>query len=133
MANLLTHIKIYPHKLEKWERIMHTMVGQTFGTETGVIRYEYWKGQEECRYYCLLCFEDKLAFYRHQTSDHHESQDFVDVIEDFHLEYLDPVKGASTGVSETLDPPLPDDVGALMKQGQENFPIDIAPWWKDRL
>jgi len=132
MANLLAHIKIKTDRLEKWESIMQTMVSDTFQTETGVIRYEYWKGQERGHYYCLLCFEDKWAFYRHQISDHHEAQDFADVIEDIRLEYIDPVQVASTGVNETRHPPLPADADGLMKKAQELFPIDIAPWWAER-
>ena len=62
MASLLAHIKIQPGKEEKWEAIMHDMVNETFRTEDGVIRYEYWKGQEDLSYYCLLSFKDKLAF-----------------------------------------------------------------------
>ena len=45
MTTLLAHIKIKPGKSEKWEAIMADMVEQTFATETGVRRYEYWKGQ----------------------------------------------------------------------------------------
>ena len=56
MATLLAHITIQPGKEAKWEAIMRDMVAQTFGTEDGVIRYEYWKGQEPLSYYCLLSF-----------------------------------------------------------------------------
>lgn len=49
MATLLAHIQIQPGKEEKWEAIMHDMVHHTFGTEEGVIRYEYWKGQSRFR------------------------------------------------------------------------------------
>ena len=66
MASLLAHIKIQPGKEQKWEAIMHDMVSQTFASEEGVVRYEYWKGQEPNAYYCLLSFKDKWAFYHHQ-------------------------------------------------------------------
>lgn len=62
MTTLLAHISIKPDKLEKFEAITEDMVKQTLGTETGVVRYEYWKGQQENFYYCLLSFEDKWAF-----------------------------------------------------------------------
>ena len=132
MASLLAHIRIKPGKLEKWEGIMADMVKQTFATEHGVARYEYWKGQEPGFYYCLLSFEDKWAFYRHQVSDHHESHDFADVIADIRLEYIDPVQGAGGGLAATQDPPLPDDADQGMTTAQRLFPLDMADWWEGR-
>jgi quinol monooxygenase YgiN len=132
MATLLAHIRIKPGKEEKWEAIMHDMVAQTFGTEEGVLRYEYWKGQEPLSYYCLLSFRDKWAFYHHQMSDHHEGHDFADVLAGIRLEYVSPVEGAGGGLPPTLDPALPDDASAAMKTAQERFPLDIPEWWGGR-
>lgn len=130
MTTLLAHIKIKPGKEAEWEAIMTDMVAQTFATETGVKRYEYWKGQAENAYYCLLSFEDKWAFYRHQMSDHHEGHDFADVLAGIELEYLDPVQGAGGGLARTEDPPLPPDADEAMRTAQGRFPLTIAPWWK---
>ena len=132
MTTLLVHIRIKPGKEEKWEAIMGDMVAQTFDTETGVARYEYWKGQEENFYYCLLSFDDKWAFYRHQMSDHHEGHDFADVLAGIRLEYVDPVRGAGGGLAPTEDPPLPADATPAQETAQERFPLDIAPWWGGR-
>ena len=132
MTTLLAHIRIKPDKLEKWETIMSDMVRQTFGTESGVKRYEYWKGAEENFYYCLLSFDDKWAFYRHQMSDHHEGHDFADVIADIRLEYLSPVKGAGGDLSPSADPPLLENMDGSMREAQERFPIEIANWWAQR-
>lgn len=132
MTTLLAHISIKPDKLEKFEAITEDMVKQTLGTETGVVRYEYWKGQQENFYYCLLSFEDKWAFYRHQMSDHHEGHDFADVIADIRLEYVDPVEGASGGLGPTSDPEPTDDMDEKMKIAQERYPLDIASWWTGR-
>lgn len=132
MTTLLAHIRIKPDKLEKWEGIMSDMVRQTFGSESGVERYEYWKGAEENFYYCLLSFKDKWAFYRHQMSDHHESHDFADVIADIRLEYLSPVEGAGGGLSPSEDPPLLENMDETMRAAQERFPIEIASWWRER-
>lgn len=132
MASLLAHIRIKPGKEAKWEAIIHDMVTQTFATEDGVIRYEYWKGQEPLSYYCLLSFKDKRAFYHHQMSDHHEGHDFADVLAGIRLEYIDPVEGAGGGLPPTLDPALPDDASEAMKTAQERFPLDIAAWWSGR-
>jgi quinol monooxygenase YgiN len=132
MATLLAHITIQPGKEAKWEAIMHDMVAETFGTEDGVIRYEYWKGQEPLSYYCLLSFKDKWAFYHHQMSDHHERHDFADVLAGITLEYIDPVKGAGGGLPPTTDPVLPDDASDAMKTAQERFPLSIPAWWSAR-
>ncbi len=132
MASLLAHIRIKPGKETKWEAIMQDMVKQTFATEEGVVRYEYWKGQGVNFYYCLLSFKDKLAFYHHQMSDHHESHDFAEVIADIKLEYIDPVQGAGGGLATTEDPALPANASDAQRKAQELFPLDIAPWWSAR-
>lgn len=132
MASLLAHIQIKPGKEEKWEAIMRDMVHHTFGTEEGVIRYEYWKGQEPLSYYCLLSFKDKWAFYHHQMSDHHEGHDFADVLAGIKLEYVDPVEGAGGGLPHTSDPALPCDANEAMRTAQERFPLAIPAWWSGR-
>jgi quinol monooxygenase YgiN len=130
MTTLLAHITIKPGKEAKWHAIMRDMVEQTFATETGVRRYEYWKGQAENAYYCLLSFDDKWAFYRHQMSDHHEGHDFADVLAGIRLEYVDPVEVAGGGLAPTRDPPLPADASPDMVRAQERFPLTIPAWWR---
>lgn len=132
MTTLLAHIRIKPGKEAKWEAIMADMVTQTATTETGVRRYEYWKAQAENTYYCLLSFDDKWAFYRHQMSEHHEGHDFADVLAGIELEYLDPVKGAGGDLPPTLDPALPDNAGEAMRTAQARFPLAIPAWWSER-
>ena len=132
MTTLLAHIRIKPGKEAKWEAIMHDMVAQTFATEDGVVRYEYWKGQEPNAYCCLLSFADKWAFYAHQMSEHHEGHDFADVFAGIELEYIDPVKGAGGDLASTLDPPLPDDASEAMRTAQTRFPLAIPAWWSGR-
>jgi len=130
MTTLLAHIQIKPGKEAKWEGIMHDMVAETFGTEEGVLRYEYWKGHEPLNYYCLLSFKDKWAFYHHQMSDHHEGHDFADVLAGIRLEYIDPVEGAGGGLPPTTDPALADDASEAMRTAQERFPLAIPAWWR---
>jgi quinol monooxygenase YgiN len=132
MTTLLAHIRIKPGKEDKWEAIITDMVAQTFASEDGVRRYEYWKGQEPNLYYCLLSFADKWAFYEHQMSDYHEGHDFADVLEGIRLEYVDPVEGAGGGLARTLDPPLPPDASAAQRTAQERFPLAIPAWWGGR-
>ncbi|MFN7174579.1 MAG: putative quinol monooxygenase [Thermaurantiacus tibetensis] len=132
MTTLLAHIRIRPDKLETWEAIMEDMVRQTHATEPGVVRYEYWKGEAENSYYCLLSFRDKWAFYHHQMSDHHESHPFGEVLESIRLEYVDPVSTAAPGLVRTEDPPLPEGAPEAMRIAQERFPLTIASWWAGR-
>ena len=132
MTTLLAHIKIKPGTEEKWEAIMADMAHQTWTTETGVKRYEYWKGEEPNLYYCLLSFDDKATFYRHQMSPHHEGHDFAAVLDGIRLEYLDPVKGAGGGLAPTIDAPQPEDAEADLKTAQERFPLTIPARWSGR-
>jgi quinol monooxygenase YgiN len=132
MTTLLAHIKIKPGSEAQWEEIMADMIHQTWSTETGVKRYEYWKGEAPNLYYCLLSFDDKVAFYRHQMSPHHEGHDFAAVLEDIRLEYVDPVKGSGGGLPPTVDAPLPADADADLMTAQERFPITIPAWWSGR-
>ena len=132
MTTLLAQIRIKPGKEAEWEAIMADMVAQTAATETGVQRYEYWKAQTENAYYCLLSFDDKWAFYRHQMSEHHEGHDFADVLEGIELEYLDPVQGSGGGLPATIDAPLPDAADEAMRTAQARFPLAIPAWWSGR-
>ena len=132
MTTLLAHIKIKAGTEDKWEAIMADMIHQTWGTETGVQRYEYWKGEEPNLYYCLLSFDDKWAFYRHQMSPHHEGHDFAAVLDGIRLEYVGPVNGAGGGLPPTVDPALPDDADADLRTAQERFPLTIPAWWSGR-
>ena len=132
MTTLLAHLTIKPGKEEEWEAIMHDMITQTFATEEGVLRYEYWKGQQPNFYYCLLSFTDKWTFYAHQMSDHHETHDFAAVLDGIRLEYIDPVEGAGGGLSHTEDPPLPADASEAQRTAQERYPLGLAAWWQGR-
>ena len=131
MTSILAHIEIQEGKEEKWEAIMHDMVSRTFEEETGVLRYEYFKGQKPNFYYCFLSFKDKWTFYRHQNSDHHEGYDFAEVLKNIKLEYLDPVEDACP-LPGTEDPPLTNDMGEDMRRAQKQYPSAIADWWTGR-
>ncbi len=130
MTTILAHIEIKTGKEEQFESIMKDMAEKTL-LEPGVLRYEYFKGQQENFYYCLLAFKDKWAFYEHQNSDHHEGHDFADVLKNVKLEYLDPVDGASP-LPHTLDPPLTEQMSEAMKTAEARYPSQIASWWANR-
>ena len=131
MTTLLAHIEIKAGQEAIFEEIMADMVEHTLNEELGVLRYEYYKGQQENFYYCLLSFSDKWAFYQHQNSDYHEGHDFGSVIKSIRLEYLDPVSDANP-LNPTVDAPLTADMDEQMHRAQKLYPIDIANWWRTR-
>jgi quinol monooxygenase YgiN len=131
MTSILAHIEIHEGKEAQWEAIMQDMVSRTFEVETGVLRYEYFKGQKPNFYYCVLSFTDKWAFYRHQNSDHHENHNFADVLKTISLEYIDPV-GDANPLPHTEDPQLTGEMDAGMHNAQKLYPISLAGWWAPR-
>ena len=54
MTTLLARIRIKPGCEARWEAIVQSMVRQTLANEAGVLRYEYWKGQEPNLWYSLF-------------------------------------------------------------------------------
>ncbi len=131
MTTLLAHIKIKPGTESEWEEAMQNLVENTLANESGVIRYEYWKGQESRRYYGLLSFTTKKAFFEHQDADYHRNQTYGDIFEDIRLEFLDPVATASP-LPPTENTPLPDDASAGIREWETRTPVQIADWWSGR-
>ena len=131
MSTLLAKIRIHPGREAEFEEVMAYMYRQTHDTEEGVLRYEYWRGHEPGRYYCLLSFTDSTAFWRHQASDHHEGQmqRFQGCIADLELETVDPVQQASELPATTASVILASEPPAVQQQA-ELFPINEASWWQ---
>ena len=130
MSNILAHIQIHPGKEAEFEEIMAYMYRETHDHEEGVLRYEYWRGREPGFYYCLLSFDDNLAFWRHQASDHHEGQmaRFAECIKDLDLETVDPVPTASP-LPATREQAVPADESEAVKEQAAMFPLTLADWW----
>ncbi|MCP5179091.1 MAG: antibiotic biosynthesis monooxygenase [Pseudomonadales bacterium] len=131
MATLLARLKVRAGMEARWETMMAELVDNTLAHETGVIRYEYWKGQEPRTWYGLLSFVSKLAFFTHQDAPYHRDQPYGDCIEDMHLEWLDPVDGASP-LPHTTDSPLPADTPDNLREWENRSPIQVADWWAGR-
>ena len=72
MATFLARITVKPGAEAEFERIAADLYEATHKHESGVRRYEYWRGADDRTYYCSAAFDDFLAFLAHQTSDHHE-------------------------------------------------------------
>lgn len=131
MSSLLAKIQIHPGKEAEFEDVMAYMYRQTHGSEEGVLRYEYWRGQGPGFYYCLLSFRDAVTFWRHQASDHHEGemQRFGQCIAALELETIDPVQQASP-LPATIEAPLPAGESQAVQEQAQLYPITEAAWWQ---
>jgi quinol monooxygenase YgiN len=130
MATILAHIRVKPGTEATFEGIARRLHRATHETETGVLRYEYWRGAEPRSYYALLSFDDFRTFIVHQTSDHHEaaSPAIGEVVEALRLEWVDPVRGASD-LPRTESQEVPADADELTRAYSNRFAAEIADWW----
>jgi quinol monooxygenase YgiN len=131
MATLLVHIKIHPGKEAAFERVAHAMYEATHGTESGVRRYEYWRGEAEGTYYCLQSFDDANCFIRHQVSPHHEGfgPDFAELIQSIRLEWVDALADASPLVPSRHQD-LPADATDAMRNYAKRQGLQVQAWWE---
>jgi quinol monooxygenase YgiN len=130
MATILAHIRVKEGAEAAFEDIARRLHHATHTEETGVRRYEYWRGAEPRTYYTLLSFDDFATFIEHQTSDHHEqaSPDLGGLFEAFRLEWVDPVQGASDLVA-TNSQDLAADADELSQRYAQRFAAQVADWW----
>lgn len=130
MATILAHIRVKPGAEVRFEAIATDLYRATHEHESGVRRYEYWRGADERTYYALLAFDDFDAFLAHQTSDHHESASpaLGEVIEAMRLEWVDPVPSASP-LAPSVPTPVPDGASDLWRRYADRFAVREAPWW----
>ena len=130
MATILAHIQIKPGAEAAFENTARAMHEASHGRETALRRYEYWRGQKQGYYYCLLAFDDFRGFMAHQTSPHHEAAaaPLMESIADLKLEWLDPVPGASD-LASSQPQAIADDANELTKRYAEIFPVALAEWW----
>lgn len=129
MATILAHINVVQGKEADFERIAAEMYDATHKQETGVRRYEYWRGEQTGMYYCLLSFDDFRAFLTHQTSEHHKAPDWGSVLAGIRLEWVDPLANGSD-LPTTEPQEVAEDASDLMKQYAETYAVKRADWWK---
>lgn len=131
MATCLAHIRVKDGKAAEFEALATQLYAASTGHEPGMVRYEYWRGQEPGSYYCLESFTTGFAgFLAHETSPHHEAaaEPIMALIEDFKLEWLDPVPGAAPlGTSHEFT--LGADATERERLYAELFPLRLASWW----
>lgn len=130
MATIIAHIRVKPGSETAFEEIARRLYRATHDSETGVRRYEYWRGAEPRSYYTVLAFEDFPTFIAHQTSEHHESAaaELGAVIESLRLEWVDPVAGASD-LPATHGGGIAADADELTERYSRRFAAEIAGWW----
>jgi len=130
MATILAHIRVRDGAEAQFEALARNLHAATHTNETGVRRYEYWRGADERTYYSLLAFDDYRAFLAHQTSAHHESAspELRGVVEAIRLEWVDPVQGASD-LPPTESQDIAPDADALTREYAARFAVDVAGWW----
>jgi quinol monooxygenase YgiN len=130
MATLLAHITVKPGCESRFESVARTLYDATHANETGMLRYEYWRGADDRTYYTLLSFDDHRAFITHQTSEHHEeaSPTIGELVESLRLEWVDPIEGASSLPATDMQQALPD-ADALVVEYTDRYAAHIAAWW----
>lgn len=130
MATLLAHITVRPGTEQRFEALARTLYERTHADETGVLRYEYWRGADERSYYSLLSFVDHRAFVTHQASDHHESASpsIGEMVERIRLEWLDPISGAAD-LPPTDMQGAPDGASDLVTKYTDRYAAQVADWW----
>ena len=130
MATILAHITVHPGTAERFEAIATALYRATHDGESGVRRYEYWRGADEHHTTRCSPFDSFNAFLAHQTSDHHEAASPLlgKVIADIRLEWVDPIGGASPLVA-TNGEPVPADADELTKRYAKWFAAQVADWW----
>lgn len=131
VATILAHITVSEGNEAAFESIARDLFGASHAHDDGLLRYEYWRGEERGSYYALLSFRDFAAFIRHQTSDHHESVSpkLATVVRNIRLEWIDPVTGASD-LPQTVPQNLGDDMNELARVYARRFAVREAQWWE---
>lgn len=130
MATILAHLTVREGHEARFEEIARTLHRETHANETGVLRYEYWRGADPRTYYTLLSFTDFPTFIVHQTSDHHEeaAPRLGEVLEGLRLEWIDPIADASP-LPSTQDTPVPENAPALAREYGDRYRAQVAAWW----
>jgi quinol monooxygenase YgiN len=132
MATFLARIRVRNGEAARFEQIARDLYAGSHGAETALRRYEYWRGEEPNVYYTLASFDSYPGFLAHQTSDHHEkaSPALREVIEEMHLEWVDPIGGASPLVPTVMAVPG-EEASEAERAYAKRFDASPQPWWLD--
>lgn len=130
VATILAHISVTEGQEAAFESIARGLFDASHANDEGLIRYEYWRGEDRGAYYALLSFRDFASFIAHQTSDHHESAspELAEVVRHIRLEWVDPVSGASD-LPQTASQSLDGELDELTRLYARRFAVREAAWW----
>ena len=129
MSTLLAKAKLKPEFEDFFENIARKVFRSTHDNEPAVVRYEYFRGTDERTYYVLLSFENFDGFMIHQVADYHHNVDFMDCFEEFRLEWLDPLNGASRLVESETEGTVDPSHGDLWNNYVKNHSETTPKWW----
>jgi quinol monooxygenase YgiN len=104
---------------------------RTHADETGVVRYEYWRGAAPGTYYALGSFDGYDGFIRHQISEHHVAAGAAlkELIADMRLEWVDPVDGSNES-SPTNSTDAGPDADELERSHRVRHAVQVQDWWR---
>jgi quinol monooxygenase YgiN len=130
MATLLARIRVTAGREAEFEAIAADLYRETLAKDSGVLRYEYWRGSDPGSYYSLLAFSDFNAFLRHQVSEHHEAAGpkIGEVCDQVELEWVDPVPESSP-LPRTHMQELPAGADDKTTLYHKVFAAKIQSWW----
>lgn len=130
MATILAHIRVKSGSEVPFEQTIRSLYAASHGSEPGLRRYEYWRSQEAGLYYCLLSFDDFMAFLSHQCSDHHEAAvaPLMAQIDAMKLEWVDPVQAAAP-LPVTRAQSIAASASELVRKYAQMCPVQEADWW----
>ena len=132
VSTLLAHVKIREGFEDHWESIARRVFTATHANENGCVRYEYWRGSQPRCYYVLLSFETFDDFMVHQVADYHHNTDFQDCFEEFKLEWVDPIKGASPLQESDTGGAVRQDKSDIWNEYVKNHSADLPQWWVEQ-
>jgi len=129
MATFLCTVKIVKGKEQEFEALARHLFACTRKLEPGCSAYGFYRAKAERTYYSLAAFEDYGAFLNHQNSEYHEAPDWLALLEDVRLEWIDPIAGASE-FNPTNPVELSPDASEGERKYAQEFPIIVEDWWR---
>ena len=129
MSTLLAKAKLKPEFEDFFEDIARAVFQATHQNESAVVRYEYFRGTDDRTYYVLLSFQDFDGFMEHQVADYHHNVDFMDCFEEFRLEWVAPVDGASPLVQSQTRGTTDNSRDDRWNQYVQNHSEATPDWW----
>jgi quinol monooxygenase YgiN len=127
MASVLVRLRVRDGCERRFEELAQQAHATAHARDSGLRRYEYWRGATPGSYYVLESYEGFADFLRHQRSDHHRAMgpELRHVIEAVSLEWIDAVpEAAPAWPTQVAREAIGIDDPALRRLSGE-----VQPWW----